>query len=196
MVLNRRRWNAGRQHSCRVVPWKRSHTALWLGLRGGIRWWTTPNSARWSRNRRAMYSGTVIRQHCPYRPAEPAESTLNLGDEPAGVLGRDRAEHDLDERPPGGGVHRGELVHLADAFEVADVEAVHRDQIPWSGRPVAEPEQHLVGYRFGDHPVHQRGQRGGSSDSLRSAAQAVVDEQLLDGGFGHHIAAVGQPSPS
>src|SRR5829696_8167749 len=33
MLVNGRRWNAGRQHSCTAVPWKRSHTALWFGER-------------------------------------------------------------------------------------------------------------------------------------------------------------------
>ena len=57
--LNRRRWNAGRQHSCRAVPWKRSTMALWFGDRGGIRTWSMPLVARWARNPAAMYSGPL-----------------------------------------------------------------------------------------------------------------------------------------
>jgi hypothetical protein len=32
-----RRWKAGRQHSWRMVPWKRSQTELWFGERAGMR---------------------------------------------------------------------------------------------------------------------------------------------------------------
>src|SRR5207237_10883602 len=58
-VLNRRRWKAGRQHSCKAVPWKRSHTALWLGERGGIRRWAMPLAARAARKPEATYSGPL-----------------------------------------------------------------------------------------------------------------------------------------
>jgi hypothetical protein len=35
METKRRRWNDGRQHSWRTVPWS-SHTELWLGDRGAM----------------------------------------------------------------------------------------------------------------------------------------------------------------
>lgn len=36
-LVNRRRWKAARQHSWRMVPWKRSTTAMCLGERARIR---------------------------------------------------------------------------------------------------------------------------------------------------------------
>jgi hypothetical protein len=50
----RLRWKAGRQHSWRMLPWKRSTTALWLGERAGMR--TSPVAA--SRPRPASQTST------------------------------------------------------------------------------------------------------------------------------------------
>jgi hypothetical protein len=41
------------------------------------------------------------------------------------------AGDDQDDRPAGGDVDGGQLVHLDDALEVAAVEAVHRHQMAW-----------------------------------------------------------------
>src|SRR4051794_31723014 len=43
------------------------------------------------------------------------------------------------EGPPGAGVDGRELPHGPDPLQLADVEAVQADQIPWSGGPQAEP---------------------------------------------------------
>jgi hypothetical protein len=41
----------------------------------------------------------------------------------------DRAQHDRDDGEAGEDVDGGELVHLAHAFELADVEAVEADEL-------------------------------------------------------------------
>jgi len=48
-------------------------------------------------------------------------------------------------RPTGAGVDRGELPHLSDTFELADVEAIESDQRCRSSRPQAEPERAIMG---------------------------------------------------
>ena len=71
MEVKRRRWKAGRQHSWRMVPWKRSQTALWLGERAGMRSWRSPLATRWARKPRATYSGPLsvktARTQTPWR---------------------------------------------------------------------------------------------------------------------------------
>ena len=52
----------------------------------------------------------------------------------------DRAEHDGHEGPAGEDVDGGELVHLAHALELADVEAVQADELARTPRGQAEPE--------------------------------------------------------
>ena len=69
----------------------------------------------------------------------------DLVDEADGVGAVDRAEHDGDDGPAGEDVDGGELVHLAHAFEVADVEAVEGDQLARAGRGQAEPERPVLG---------------------------------------------------
>src|SRR5947208_882962 len=103
MVPNRRRWKAGRQHSCRAVPWNRSHTALWFGLRAGIAWCASPTTAR-CLPEALVVLGTVVAEDSADGPAEPPPAAPDLIDEPDGVLGGDRAEHDVDHGPAGGGV--------------------------------------------------------------------------------------------
>ena len=94
----------------------------------------------------------------------------------------------MHDRPAGGGVDGGELVHLADAFEVADVEAVQGDEIAGPGGPVAEPERLVVAAGSVTRPVVGGGDRGGSGDPLGAAAEAVVDEDLLHRRLGDHVA--------
>jgi hypothetical protein len=47
-----------------------------------------------------------------------------------------------------------------------------------------------VGHRLGDQTIHQRGECRGSGDALGPAAEAVVDEELLDRRLAHDIAPV------
>ena len=58
--VKRRRWKAGRQHSWRMVPWKRSHTELWLGDRGGIRTWVEVPGRQVGPEARGHILGTVV----------------------------------------------------------------------------------------------------------------------------------------
>lgn len=46
-------------HSCSAVPWNRSQTALWLGERGGIRWWAMPRASRPARKLAETHSGPL-----------------------------------------------------------------------------------------------------------------------------------------
>ena len=57
-----------------------------------------------------------------------------------------------DEGQAGEDVDGGELVHLADAFEVADVEAVDADELARPTARQAEPEGLVVSRRLGDEP--------------------------------------------
>lgn len=59
-----------------VVPqkccwWKRSHTALWLGERAGMRSWRRALATRWARKSLATYSGPLslkmARTRTPWR---------------------------------------------------------------------------------------------------------------------------------
>ena len=133
MLVKRRRWNAGRQHSWRAVPWKRSHTALWFGDAGRDAVVGEAEVGEVGPEPVAVYSGPLSVSTARTGPAQAPEAALDVVDEAAGVLGGDGAEDDLDDRPAGGGVDGGELVHLADAFEVADVEAVDGDQVAGAG---------------------------------------------------------------
>jgi hypothetical protein len=56
-------------------------------------------------------------------------------------FGGDRTEHDRDDSPAGGDIDRGQLVDLADSFEVPDEKAVLGDQVAGRAGPVAEPER-------------------------------------------------------
>ena len=89
-----------------------------------------------------------------------------------GVLGGDRAEHDRIDRPAGRGVDGGELVDLADAFEVADVEAVHGDEIAGPGSEVAEPERLSSTAGSVTSPPMSAARRGSAGDTLVTAAQS------------------------
>ena len=105
----------------------------------------------------------------------------------------DRADDDQHDRPAGGDVDGGQLVHLADAFEVADVEAVHRHLVAGSWAVVAEPERLDLPGGVGGQSRRRRGDRRGPGDALGSAAQPVVDEQLLHRRLADPVAAFGEP---
>ena len=92
--------------------------------------------------------GTVVGQHGSHGDAEPPVTADDVMQEPGGRRPVGDTEHDHDDRPAGRGVDRGELVDLPDAFEVPDVEAVDGDQVTGPGRPVAEPEQPVIGMRL------------------------------------------------
>ena len=58
-----------------------------------------------------------------------------------------------DEGEAGEDVDGGELVHLAHALELADVEAVDADELARATRGQAEPEGLVFSGRLGDSPV-------------------------------------------
>src|SRR5918994_2907158 len=85
--------------------------------------------------------GSVFAEHRPHRHTETSERADDVVKEADRVAGGDRADDDQDDRPASGDVDGGQLVHLADALEVADVEAVHRHLAAGSWAVVAEPER-------------------------------------------------------
>ena len=97
-------------------------------------------------------------------------------DEEDGVTGGHWAEDDHHDRPTGRGVDGGQLVHLSDAFEMADVEAVDGDQVTRGRGEVAEPERVLLACRLGDEPGRRRGDRRGACDALIAPAETVLDQ--------------------
>src|SRR5690606_1006649 len=96
--------------------------------------------------------GAVVGRHRTHARAEAAVAAHDVVEEADRVGGGDRAQHDHHDRPAGRGVDGGELVHLANALQVPDVEAVDRDQVTGCGGVVAEPERFRFAGRFGDQP--------------------------------------------
>ena len=101
-----------------------------------------------------------------------------------------RAEHDGHDGPPGEDVDGGELVHLAHALQVPDVEAVQADQLTGTAGGQAEPEGLVVPGRLGHQT--RRGRRDGCrpGQPLRTSAQAVGHQVLLHGRLGDGEALV------
>ena len=133
------------------MPWNRSQTALWLGERAGMRTWRSPLAARASTKVPAMYSGPLSVKHRPDPDAVTAIETQGLVDEAGrhGAVGR--AQHDGDDGEAGEDVDGGELVHLAHALELADVEAVEADELARATRGQAEPEGLVLARGVGHH---------------------------------------------
>src|SRR5215217_7988868 len=92
---------------------------------------------------------SVVGEHGTYVDAETSERLDDVVDETDGVAGGDGPDDDEDDRPAGGDVDGGQLVHLADALEVADVKAVGRHQVAGRRAVVAEPERLGVAAGFG-----------------------------------------------
>ena len=151
--MKRRRWKAGRQHSWRMVPWKRSTTALWLGERGGMRTWGSPLAARAALKADTLYSGPLSREH----GADPHPVAPVVGEQALEEAQRDArrrgAHHEPDEGEAGEDVDGAELVHLAHALELADVEAVDADELARAAGGQAEPEGLVVAAASVSSPV-------------------------------------------
>ena len=122
--------------------------------------------------------GPVVGQHRPHGHASATKAAQHVGHEANRVLSPHGADQDEHDRPAGGGVDGGELVDGPDAFELADVEAVHGHQVTGAGREVAEPER-LVPGRVGDEPGAGRGDGRSPGHPGLTPAQPVVVEQLL-----------------
>jgi len=122
---------------------------------------------------------SVVGEHGTYVDAETSERLDDVVDETDGVAGGDGPDDDEDDRPAGGDVDGGQLVHLADALEVADVKAVGRHQVAGRRAVVAEPERLGVAAGFGGQPGGGRGDRRSPGHALRASTEPVVDEELL-----------------
>jgi hypothetical protein len=124
--------------------------------------------------------GSVIGEHITNTDSEATHCLGDVVDEADRVGGGDGPDDQFHDRPAGAGVDGGELIHLPDAFEVADVEAVEGNQVTGMASPVTEPERFrlVLGDWFGDDP-RERGQRGGTSDTLATPAHAVIVEDAL-----------------
>jgi hypothetical protein len=91
------------------------------------------------------------------------------------------AGDDQDDRPASGDVDFGQLVHLAEALEVADVEAVDRHEMAWCGAVVTEPERLAVTGGVGGQASGRRGDRRGPGDTLGTTiAPEPIVSSLVD----------------
>ncbi len=102
------------------------------------------------------------------------------------------AGDDHDRRPAGVGVDGGELVALADALEVPDVEAVERHQLTGPGRGVTEPERLRLACYVGDDSCRGRGDHRGPSQAGLAGSQPGGDQVVLGGRRGDRPTLVGQ----
>src|SRR6266536_4328027 len=136
--------------------------------------------------------GAVIGQHSLHGDSVAPVAADGGLDEAGGdwAVGGAQGYHPV--RPACGGVDGGELVHLADAFEVADVEAVEGDEVAGPGGEVAEPEGLVVCDRLSDHPRGVCCDGCSSGHALVPAAQAVTDQDLLNGRLGDLMATIGE----
>ena len=91
--------------------------------------------------------GAVVSEDAGDVHTEATEFADHQVEEPFRDVGVRRSEEHVADRPAGGGVDRGELPDLPDAFEVPDVEAVQGHQVTGTGREVTEPEGSLPGHR-------------------------------------------------
>src|SRR4029079_11564732 len=123
--------------------------------------------------------GSVVGEHRPHWHPEASERLDHVVDETDRVAGGRRADDDQHDRPAGGDIDGGQLVHLADAFEVADVEAVGRYLVAGSWAAVAEPERLGVSPGVGGQSRRGGGDRRGPGHPLGPAAGAVAEGPLL-----------------
>ena len=116
----------------------------------------------------------------------------HLVDEASGHRSVGRAEHDGHESPAGEDVDGGELVHLAHALELADVELIHADELARTTGGQAEPEGLVLPGRLGQKPRRRcrNGRRPGQA--LGAPAQPVGDEVLLHRRLGDGEALVAE----
>ena len=92
---------------------------------------------------------TVVAEHgADLDPVAPVvgQQTLEKAHRDGGI--GSRAHHEPDEGPAGEDVDGAELVHLAHALELADVEAVDADELARTARSEAEPEGLVVSGRL------------------------------------------------
>ena len=101
-----------------------------------------------------------------------------------------RAEHDGDHGPAGEDVDGGELVHLAHALQLADVEAVQADELARTAGGQAEPEGLVLPRRLGQKPGGGRRDGGRPGQPLGPPPQTVGDQDLLHGRLGDREAPV------
>ncbi|MDH5520326.1 MAG: hypothetical protein OEZ14_07325 [Acidimicrobiia bacterium] len=94
--------------------------------------------------------GSIVTQDVGHGYPEAFHGAANLIDERNGHRRVDRSDHDPNDGPTGTGVDRGQLVDLADSFEMTDVEAVNGDQVARGAGPMTEPERFVLGNWFGD----------------------------------------------
>ena len=88
----------------------------------------------------ALNSGPLsVRTPVTWTPSRRSLRITRPGTAPRCGVGR--SEEHVHHREAGRGVHRGELPHRSDTFEVADVEAVEGDQVTGTGGEVTEPER-------------------------------------------------------
>ena len=113
-------------------------------------------------------------------------------DEPDGVVPGNRAEHDGDDGPSSEDVNGGELVALAHALEVADVEAVETDELAWAAGSQAEPEGFVLPAHLGQQAGGGRRDDGCPGQALAAQAEPVGDQVLLHRGLGDREATIAQ----
>lgn len=94
--------------------------------------------------------------------------------------------------------HGGELSHLPDTFQFADVETVQPDQSPRIRSPQTEPgDVSLVCSRVesgvGDQLGGEQGKTGSSRIPLAATTQAVTTQQVLQTRLRNLISGVGEP---
>ena len=154
-----------------MLPWNRSQTALWFGLRGGIRRWVSSSSTIRAVNARPVHSARFLGQ------VQTALRSVDV--ELCGVLtdnGPRRrglvADDEPDDGPAGRDVDGGQLPNHADAFKLADVEGVQTHLLTCVDGSQAEPERAAlfrVGHQLGLCPVDRRQ----SGQTLLEGAQVV-----------------------
>src|SRR5664280_1162674 len=128
--------------------------------------------------------GSVVGEHGSDLDPVTAVEPEDVVDEAHGVVMGDRSEHDHDDGPAGEDVDGSELVHLAHALQLADVEAVQADELAQTPGGQAEPEEMLVSGCVGQETGGGRGDGGGPGQALRTPSQTVGDQVLLDGRLG------------
>ena len=139
-----------------------------------------------------MYSGSLLVSTA--RTGTPRRRKVVMTvDESDRVADSDRSEHDQHDRPAGRDIDRSQLIHLADSFEVADVEAVDRHLLARSWAVVAEPERFTVAGGIDRQACGGSCDRRSYGDALCSAAKAWSTRCFWTVVLGDLVAAVGEP---
>jgi len=124
--------------------------------------------------------GPVVGQDRPHRDPVTAIEPQRMVDESGAHGTGGRTQHDGDHGEAGEDIDGGELVALAHALELADVEAVEADELARTARGQAEPEGLVFALGVWDHQPGGRrcnGRRFGQA--LGSFAQSVGHQVLL-----------------